>query len=72
MNDFTKEELERILKAFEWIYEEINSSWDVDIELKLQSMIDNYCEHDWHNSYCGCALTNFDCNKCGVILNDNQ
>ena len=42
MNDFTKEELERILDVLD-----INP-WDLNEVLmsKIQSLIDNYCEHE--------------------------
>ncbi len=40
MNDFTKEELEILMD-----YEEQGNGLS-DLWRKLQSMIDNYCEHD--------------------------
>jgi hypothetical protein len=68
MNDFTKEDLliiyldmctyveqKKILKE---------SHTHKELRLKVQSMIDNYCEHDFQ------ALTSFRdiCSKCGEIL----
>ncbi len=51
MNDFTKDELESILCALEYIGESPSwrsvEDWDDEIKAKIQSMIDNYCEHDW-------------------------
>jgi hypothetical protein len=45
MNDFTKEELQyflMIMKPFHWLcqYDPMN------LENKIQSMINNYCEHE--------------------------
>lgn len=43
MNDFTKEELE-------WIYESLShmcGKWNREIMTKVQSMVDNYCEHSF-------------------------
>ena len=41
MNDFTKKELIEINKVLE------RDSWELftDLQSKIQSMIDNYCEH---------------------------
>jgi hypothetical protein len=58
MNDFTKKELENIMWA-------IYGEYPLPIILgdKLQSMIDNYCEHDWKHCY---DLSEYDeCLKCG-------
>lgn len=50
MNDFTKEELESLISTIKSlrVYTEINN-WDEDLEIKIQSMIDNYrdpnCNH---------------------------
>ena len=46
MNDFTKEELEELQHCI-YAYRDLCDE-DVDDSLcdKLQSMIDNYCEHD--------------------------
>ena len=50
MNDFTKEELKKIhgLLVFccDEPFREPNSTFE--LRDKLQSMIDNYCEHEWH------------------------
>lgn len=47
MNDFTKEELESIITTIKSlrVYTEIEN-WDEDLLEKIQSMIDNYCEHE--------------------------
>jgi len=59
MNDFTKEELEEI-KYFLFGNPKSNN----DLCLKLQSMIDNYCEHEPHGDFHVCVDK---CKKCGVI-----
>lgn len=45
MNDFTKEELKHLLESCEQLRNECGH--DNDLIDKLQSMIDNYCEHEW-------------------------
>lgn len=64
MNDFTKEELEGMLLNIthsSWIYKADKHT----VLNKLQSMINNYCEHEK-------VVPNYDCKtqceKCGVIL----
>lgn len=46
MNDFTKEELEKIINSFDWIEGETSWDWEHPLRNKIQSMIDNYCEHE--------------------------
>lgn len=49
MNDFTREELENFVSWGE-VYTEFGNSWTDKIHRplidKIQSMIDNYCEHE--------------------------
>ena len=49
MNDFTKEELE-LLKKCIWLADAANGACRVEkvqeLEIKVQSMIDNHCEHE--------------------------
>jgi hypothetical protein len=57
MNDFTKEELESILDVIIYAENDVcNRScepWDAELSGKIQSMIDNYCDHEWINgTYC--------------------
>lgn len=57
MNDFTKEELEDIRESLRSYLQQdhCDNGWANGIrtlEDKIQSMIDNYCEHDWQS---GCA-----------------
>ncbi len=60
MNDFTKEELENILNGNVTLYPHTHCN----LVNKIQSMIDNYCEHEWENICCQCALDKIYCHKC--------
>jgi hypothetical protein len=66
MNDFTKEELENLLYCMRQMTIHINN-YDETYN-KIQSMIDNYCEHETHGDFHVCVDK---CKKCGVIVNDN-
>lgn len=51
MNDFTKEELEFLAKATryirkQWVDFEMPNLDEHELEVKIKSMIDNYCEHE--------------------------
>jgi hypothetical protein len=73
MNDFTKEELESMLSTIEnvRIYTEIEN-WDEELAIKIQTMLDNYCEHEDFEDVpveCeryGCDNTFCCCKKCGA------
>ena len=56
MNDFTKEELQL---AHEYLRGNTRTWKLAD---KIQSMIDNYCEHDYRTS----NESHFKCKDCGV------
>jgi hypothetical protein len=64
VKDFTKDELEDILNWAD-VYIEFGTSWTFEDNKplidKIQSMIDNYCEHDLYETS---ALVNTCC-KCG-------
>ena len=67
MNEFTKEELEYL----RWLvadYEEEYPDGATELPKKLQSMIDNYCEHDAGTSD-GAGLEQI-CNLCDKSSND--
>lgn len=71
MNDFTKEELKEILSKIQDWYEEIEDLCEPNPILhKIQSMIDNYCEHDWENICCQCAMDQIYCHKCEKRFNE--
>jgi len=64
MNDFTKKELEKLLSWGD-VYGEFGHSWTYSsikpLMDKLQSMIDNYCDHDFKTS----NECHFKCSLCG-------
>jgi len=72
MNDFTKEELESISNWGE-VYTEFGSSWSDKSERplinKIQSMIHNYCEHEWFILLADSTNNPFikKCNKCDAL-----
>lgn len=66
MNNFTKEELEEIMTAMNYWHEDLKTS----LHNKIQSMIDNYCDHEDYrkDEWMICV-----CNKCHKVFdNDNQ
>lgn len=74
MNDFTKEELQ-IIHLDICVY--INKSKitnvpqnHLDLRDKVNSMIENYCEHKWENTCCGCWVANICCIKCKKCLEE--
>lgn len=72
MNDFTKYELQSLLWAIEYVRERTNNCGDVlrATKLKIQSMIDGYCEHDFtincESNNCECM--DIECLNCGRKL----
>lgn len=63
MNDFTKEELEEIQEiARHCCKQGINTIHNLTyyVKIKAQTMIDNYCEHEWE----GFTIRNIRCMKC--------
>jgi len=65
MNDFTKEELETLNGAI------ICHGCEGDeLHLKIKSLIDNYCEHEWENICCQCTLDKIYCHKCEKDMGD--
>lgn len=74
MNNFTKEELESIINWGE-AYVEFGHHWSYELSKplldKIQSMIENYCEHPDSTlvSDClDCGVSECRCNKCGHII----
>lgn len=73
ITDFTKEELVLVKVGIEYLHENMNESrqrleqYEYLIG-KIQSMIDNYCEHEWENPCCGCPDSACLCIKCGKNL----
>lgn len=69
MNDFTKEELEIIIEAMNRLVEFI-TVWDepkhFDVISKIQSLIDNYCDHKNKSGHYGYEPIDI-CDNCGII-----
>lgn len=70
MNDFTKEELENLLSTIGnmRIYSGIENR-DDDLYIKIQSMIDNYCDHK--EQYEDLDYISVRCKICMNIVNDS-
>lgn len=51
MNDFTKDDLKSLRWAIEQVRERTNNRGDAmrGLLTKIQSLIDNYCEHEYHS-----------------------
>lgn len=70
MNDFTKEELEELKRCCNWVINCKDTHYTTityGLPDKIQSLIDNYCEHefdmtDWVNDSSGCRW--YQCKKC--------
>jgi hypothetical protein len=61
MNEFTKEELEKLSILAIKFSDRFNPNDTDPLCIKIQSMIDNYCEHEMLES-----ASNPRCVKCGV------
>ena len=68
MTDFTKEELEEIIDTFDFIEKLVPHEWKTELKDKIQSMIDNYCEHEISVTMSMRDKTFVDCTKCGKRL----
>ena len=67
MNDFTKEELFDLKYAIEKMREPGKDILGFyKLRDKIQSMIDNYCEHD-HKSYYE-HVPVYECTKCQMVM----
>ncbi|HAT1964766.1 TPA: hypothetical protein JAG59_002006 [Legionella pneumophila] len=74
MNDFTKDELKClhnaiVLQLRDIPMSETNAIRRSELVGKLQSMIDNYCEHEPEGDYHVCVDK---CRKCGRIIEDDN
>ena len=68
MNDFTKEELDE-LRSSRCYHLDDNYPYEDALFMKLESMIDNYCEHE----PCGEQEIFVDiCNKCNGVMVRNE
>ena len=73
MNDFTKEELNIIADALALLIGRcsiMNNLKDVVLHLseRIESMIDNYCEHEWKLTFSGSIIKGIYCQKCAIKL----
>jgi len=68
MNTFTKEELLYLLEEINYRLEDYQQpEIEYTIRDKLQSMIDNYCEHKSHQWHSGNPGAVRQCLKCGLV-----
>lgn len=65
-NDFTKEELQHILGHMKWAYDIDATEQNLLMIDKIQSMIDNYCDHKGSIPSIR-QYTSMQCPKCGVV-----
>jgi hypothetical protein len=67
MTEFTKEELQIILLDMDTYIAKLKmlkeSPSHRQLRLKIQTMIEKYCEHDWQNHCCSC-VDMVVCEKC--------
>lgn len=71
MNDFTKEELTVLQQAFKGSCKAFaNDKFDAALEIKIQSMVDSYCDHEWENICCQCTLDKIYCHKCAKSMDE--
>ena len=69
MNDFTKEELEYMADCIEGEIKYYGADHVGHAARdKLQSMIDNYCEHEWKLTFSGSIIKGIYCQKCAIKL----
>ncbi len=76
MNNFTKEELEQLLNWRNSALYTKKPDKDIiqknaNLGNKIQSMIDNYCEHKFLKAkyICDdCGVSEYQCNKCGYVF----
>lgn len=60
MNDFTKEELEDLIFCVKYHTDYQGDSIQENLINKIQSLIDNYCKHEWREGMCQtCIKCNF-------------
>ncbi len=64
MNDFTKDELETILYCVD-VVSNVENTDEQKLFDKIQSLIDNYCEHEWDETRT-LEVDVAECFKCGA------
>lgn len=69
LNDFTKEELKYLFQLAQ--YQSAENS-NEQLITKIESMIDNYCEHDSGTAIGTFCYPLIHCNKCSRNIRDND
>ena len=68
MNDFTKEELVMLKNLTRQHVNQFRENSDcIELMEKIQSLINNYCEHEPHGDFHECVDR---CRKCGAIVDE--
>lgn len=70
MNEFTKEELERLIEGISWWLDGDSALYSEQLINKIQAMIDNYCEHLVQEAiqHCNiCSVSEFRCMGCLTV-----
>lgn len=71
MNDFTKEELLKLKLSIMILYDKDGLLETKRIAYRIQSMLDNYCEHACHHEWDGILITTKPntgkCKKCNEV-----
>jgi hypothetical protein len=63
MNDFTKDELEELYFYTTFHKDRYQVEYPKELLKKIQSLIENYCEHDWRVNFNEREYS--ECIKCG-------
>lgn len=67
MNDFTKDELFNLyVMTCAWVGYNNDDQPSVNLQNKIRTLIDNYCEHEYYLNGCGENVI-AQCHKCGHI-----
>lgn len=73
MTDFTKEELQLLLIVLDNAMDKyLDENKHMPLYTKIDSKIKNYCDHEWENICCHCALGNLVCYKCNKDFEGNE
>lgn len=71
MNNFTKEELYDLKYCIEKFKTPAKDELGFyNLRDKIQSMIDNYCEHEMYSTYTGYDVTPIYCSNCDMIIKE--
>ena len=70
MNDFTREELVDIHDCLYYENKGSEEKYYSKLLNKINSMIENYCEHELENICCQCTMEQIVCKKCERDMGD--